>query len=328
MMSIELVPLLAGKPPDLGTAWVARGVVARLSRILAGGALLTAVLVAGSASAQAAARASSAKTLRAEANGGNPQVYEVFGKRYRVRESSDGYREQGIASWYGHPFHGRKTSNGEIYDMNEMTAAHTTLPLPTWVEVTNLTNGKRIIVKVNDRGPFVGKRVIDLSYAAANALDMVRGGTAKVEVRALEGPPPTMTATTTARRADRNQTAAAARERVKPPAPAPQSDSVQPAAAWSPPPETAWSPPPSLEPQAERLFAQAGRFTKRGDAVQLVDRLKAQGIVNAFVVTEDGRRRSLHRVRVGPLPDDAEVERMSDRLRGAGGRRSRSVVMP
>jgi cell division septation protein DedD len=85
---------------------------------------------------------------------------------------------------------------------------------------------------------------------------------------------------------------------------------------------------PQLEPQAERLFAQAGRFTKRDDAVQLVDRLKDQGVVNAFIVTEDGRRRSLHRVRVGPLLDEAEVERMSDRLRGVGGKRSRSVVMP
>jgi rare lipoprotein A len=322
MMSIELVPLLTAKPPDLGSACVAPGVGARLGRILACGAFLAAVIVAGSASAQAAARASSAKTLRAEANGGNPQVYEVFGKRYRVRESSDGYREQGIASWYGHPFHGRKTSNGEIYDMNEMTAAHTTLPLPTWVEVTNLTNGKRIIVKVNDRGPFVGKRVIDLSYAAANALDMVRGGTAQVEVRALDGPPPTMSTTA---RVHRNQAPTSADARVKPTAPPPAPAEPLPD---SPLPAVAWSAPPPLEPQAERLFAQAGRFTKRADAVELVDRLKAQGIVNAFIVTEDGRRKSLHRVRVGPLPDDAEVERMSDRLRGVGGRRSRSVVMP
>ena len=84
--------------------------------------------------------------------------------------------------------------SGEMYDMNEMTAAHTTLPLPTWVEVTNLANGKRIVVKVNDRGPFVGKRVIDLSYAAASALDIVRAGTARVAVRALDKPPPPTTA--------------------------------------------------------------------------------------------------------------------------------------
>jgi rare lipoprotein A len=292
-------------------------------RVLACGALLSALVLAGYTSSARAAerRAPSAKTQPAEANGGNPASYEVFGKRYRVRESSAGYRELGVASWYGHPFHGRQTSSGEIYDMNEMTAAHTTLPLPTWVEVTNLTNGKRIIVKVNDRGPFVGKRVIDLSYAAARALDMVRGGTAQVEVRALSGPP---AMTTTAARVERNPTPSAADARVKPTAPLPaepRPDSPQP---------VVWSPPavPQLEPQAERLFAQAGRFTKRDDAVQLVDRLKDQGVVNAFIVTEDGRRKSLHRVRVGPLLDDAEVERMSDRLRGVGGKRSRSVVMP
>lgn len=294
-----------------------------LPRVLACGALIPALLLAGYASNARAAerRAPSAKTQPAEANGGNPVVYEVFGKRYRVRESSDGYRELGTASWYGHPFHGRKTSSGEIYDMNEMTAAHTTLPLPTWVEVTNVANGKRITVKVNDRGPFVGKRVIDLSYAAAKALDMVRGGTAQVEVRALAGPP---AMTTTAARVDRNQTPTLADARVKPTAPPPvepRPDTPQPV-VWSPPALA------QLEPQSERLFAQAGRFTKRDDAVQLVDRLKDQGVVNAFIVTEDGRRRSLHRVRVGPLLDEAEVERMSDRLRGVGGRRSRSVVMP
>jgi rare lipoprotein A len=292
-------------------------------RVLACGALLSALVLAGYASSARAAEkgAPSAKTQPAEANGGNPVVYEVFGKRYRVRESSAGYREAGIASWYGHPFHGRKTSSGEIYDMNEMTAAHTTLPLPTWVEVTNLANGKRITVKVNDRGPFVGKRVIDLSYAAASALDMVRGGTAQVEVRALGGPP---AMTTTTARVDRNRAPTSATARVKPAAPPPTEpppDSPQPI-VWSP------SPPPQLEADGERLFAQAGRFTKRDDAVQLVDRLKDQGVVNAFIVTEDGRRRSLHRVRVGPLPDETEVERVSDQLRGVGGRRSRSVVMP
>ena len=118
-------------------------------------------------------------TTSARAEGGNPRSYDEFGKRYYVLASSAGYRERGVASWYGHPFHGRQTSSGERYDMNEMTAAHTTLPLPTWVEVTNLDNGKRIIVKVNDRGPFVDKRLIDLSRAAASALDIVRAGTAQ-----------------------------------------------------------------------------------------------------------------------------------------------------
>src|SRR6202008_1408587 len=94
----------------------------------------------------------------------------------------------GVASWYGRPFHGRPTSSGEMYDMHEMTAAHTTVPLPTWVEVTNLSNGKRIVVKVNDRGPFVAARVIDLPYAPASALAIGRSGRARVEIHAVPEP--------------------------------------------------------------------------------------------------------------------------------------------
>src|SRR5512134_3952100 len=107
---------------------------------------------------------------------GNPPFYEVFGRRYHVLPTSAGYVQRGVASWYGRDFHGLATSSGETYNMHAMTAAHTTLPLPTWVEVTNLENGKRVVVKVNDRGPFVDNRLIDLSYAAATQLDMVRSG--------------------------------------------------------------------------------------------------------------------------------------------------------
>jgi rare lipoprotein A len=119
---------------------------------------------------------------------GNPAEYEVLGRRYRVMNSGDGYRDTGVASWYGRDFHGRPTSSGERYDMFSMTAAHKTLPIPTWVEVTNQRNGKSVIVKVNDRGPFVDDRIIDLSYAAALELEMVQAGTAPVFVRALGAP--------------------------------------------------------------------------------------------------------------------------------------------
>lgn len=112
--------------------------------------------------------------------------YVVFGRRYAVMKDSTGFDETGVASWYGNPFHGRKTSNGEIYDMYQMTAAHKHLPLPTFVEVTRLDTGKSIVVRVNDRGPFKKERVIDLSYAAAQALDMDKQGTAQVRVRALD----------------------------------------------------------------------------------------------------------------------------------------------
>jgi len=116
---------------------------------------------------------------------GNPREYEVFGVRYRVLDSAEGYDETGVASWYGSEFHGRSTSSGEPYDMNAMTAAHRTLPLPTYVEVTNLENGRVAVVRVNDRGPFHGERLIDLSYAAALELGIVASGTARVRVRAL-----------------------------------------------------------------------------------------------------------------------------------------------
>ena len=116
---------------------------------------------------------------------GNPPSYEVDGHRYIVMQSSLDYAETGIASWYGTKFHGRRTSSGETYDMYGMTAAHRSLPLPTYVEVTNMDNGRRVVVKVNDRGPFHENRIIDLSYSAALKLGFAANGTALVEVRAI-----------------------------------------------------------------------------------------------------------------------------------------------
>ncbi len=117
---------------------------------------------------------------------GNPKKYTVFNKSYTVMPSSKGYVERGTASWYGKKFHGYKTSNGEVYDMYGMSAAHKTLPLPTYARVTNLANGKSVIVKINDRGPFHEDRIIDLSYAAAGKLGILGKGTAKVEVKAID----------------------------------------------------------------------------------------------------------------------------------------------
>ena len=117
---------------------------------------------------------------------GNPNSYVVFGKRYHVMKSARGFVQKGIASWYGPNFHGKRTSSGETYNMHAMTAAHKTLPLPTMVRVTNLNNGRSVVLKVNDRGPFKDDRIIDLSFAAAKKLDVVGPGTAPVEVVALE----------------------------------------------------------------------------------------------------------------------------------------------
>lgn len=117
---------------------------------------------------------------------GNKSPYEVFGKRYVVMPTSKGYRETGLASWYGSKFHGRHTSNGEPYDMFAMSAAHKSLPIPTYVQVTNLDNGRKVIVRVNDRGPFHSDRIIDLSYVAAKKLGFADHGTARVEVVAID----------------------------------------------------------------------------------------------------------------------------------------------
>ncbi len=125
---------------------------------------------------------------------GNPASYRVNGHTYHVLQNSYGYVERGIASWYGTKFHGRRTSSGERYDMYAMTAAHRVLPLPTYVQVTNLQNGRSVVVRVNDRGPFHDNRIIDLSYAAAAKLGILGTGTGLVEVRALDpgrpAPPP------------------------------------------------------------------------------------------------------------------------------------------
>ncbi|MCG6934785.1 MAG: septal ring lytic transglycosylase RlpA family protein [Proteobacteria bacterium] len=116
---------------------------------------------------------------------GNPDSYTVYGRRYTVLNSADGYSERGIASWYGKKFHGHRTSSGEPYDMYAMSAAHKTLPLPSYVRVTNLKNRKSVIVRVNDRGPFHQNRLIDLSYVAAKKLGIIDTGTGMVEVTVL-----------------------------------------------------------------------------------------------------------------------------------------------
>jgi rare lipoprotein A len=212
---------------------------------------------------------------------GNPPFYEVLGKRYHVLPTSAGYVARGIASWYGQDFHGLATSSGETYDMHAMTAAHTTLPLPTWVEVTNLVNGKRIVVKVNDRGPFVDNRLIDLSYAAASALDMVGPGTTRVEVRAVAPP-------TDAFRTPASAVAATAPQQT------PAAGSV------------------------ERMFLQVGAFAQQENAERLVARLRASGFANPTLVTQPNEGRRLHRVWVGPVHDSVEYDALDARLRSIG----------
>lgn len=124
---------------------------------------------------------------------GNHSPYRVNGRVYHVNNNVAGFSQKGKASWYGKKFHGRKTSNQEVFDMYKLTAAHKSLPLPSYVEVTNLDNGRKVVVRVNDRGPFVGDRIIDLSYAAAKALDFVNQGIANVKIEVVKAPQSTQT---------------------------------------------------------------------------------------------------------------------------------------
>jgi len=124
-------------------------------------------------------------TVVTRTKAGNKSPYTVLGKTYTVMEDAQGFRQVGMASWYGTKFHGRHTSNGEIYDMFAMTAAHKSIPIPSYVRVTNQQNGRSVIVRVNDRGPFHGDRIIDLSYAAAKKLAYADQGTARVSVEVI-----------------------------------------------------------------------------------------------------------------------------------------------
>jgi rare lipoprotein A len=236
---------------------------------------------------------------------GNPPFYDVMGKRYFVLSSSVGYVERGVASWYGPGFHKVRTSTGEPYDMYGMTAAHKTLPLPAYVRVTNLQNGRSIVVRVNDRGPFVGNRIIDLSYTAASKLDMLRNGTAMVEVRTLEPAAPPA-APTAAPLIATPITAADA----PPPSPAD--------AAQSPEAASDVSGAVSTVPVPRALFIQAGAFSDPNNAERLMQKLRGGGYGKVFVRDDEIAGRRMYRVRIGPVPNVAEFDRIVAALERAG----------
>ena len=242
---------------------------------------------------------------------GNPPFYEVFGKRYYVLSSSSGYWERGVASWYGPGFHKERTSTGEPYDMYGMTAAHKTLPLPAYLRVTNLQNGRSIVVRVNDRGPFVGNRIIDLSYSAAAKLDMLRNGTAMVELRALDptAPPPVITASLPA--------AAAGSAAAGAPVAAPLTviPAAEAAASTSAP---ASAPATDAAHGTPALFVQAGAFADPANAQRLADKLRGGRYGKVFVRDDQIAGRRMYRVRIGPVPDVAEFDRVVAALERAG----------
>lgn len=261
--------------------------------------------------------------------------YEVAGVWYYPKQDPD-YDQTGIASWYGQPFHGRSTANGEIYDMNRLSAAHKTLPMPIFVTVTNLENGRSLRLRVNDRGPFVHGRIIDVSRRAAQLLGFERKGTARVRVRAVGASAGGfILAKPVTPEEERTALAAAPREpvtseRLPPPGgaaaaqPEPEQAPVQAAAA---PPEPAPSTAPVLvvlPVKPTRLFVQAGAFSYYDNARRLGTRLSGVGPTVITTATVGGKR--LYRVRIGPLETLDVADNTLERVIRSGYPGARIVV--
>jgi len=233
--------------------------------------------------------------IEAKSKGGNPSSYDVFGRTYQVLPSSEGFVQRGIASWYGTKFHGNNTSNGEVYDMYAMTAAHKTLPLPTYLEITNLSTGKKIVVRVNDRGPFHGGRIVDLSYAAAAKLGTLKTGTSIVEIRAitpqkisvavLAKPPSTLSIAG-------NNTSSYLDEKSR-------LQRAKPA-------------------KKEPIYIQVGAFSVLSNATKLKKKLKAQQVGFVSLKVEPKKSTLLYRVHVGPYFDLKSAQTAQLKLKQIG----------
>lgn len=217
---------------------------------------------------------------------GNPDSYQVLGKRYYTKDSSEGYTARGIASWYGTKFHGHRTSSGEPYDMYKMTAAHKTLPLPTYARVTNLDNGKTVVVKINDRGPFHDNRVMDLSYAAASRLDILGEGTGLVEISAITPQEP---ANIVVSRADLQSPPAA---------------------------ETRTATSSGHKPS---LYLQVGAFVSRDNAERLKNRLNTSlPTEQTQIFAAQANLKQVYRVRIGPLESVESADKLASSLSAQG----------
>jgi rare lipoprotein A len=208
---------------------------------------------------------------------GNPDSYEVLGETYYVMNVSDDFEQRGIASWYGSKFHGRRTSSGEEYDMYAMTAAHKTLRIPVYVEVTNIDNGRKAIVKVNDRGPFHEGRIIDLSYAAATKLGVAQTGTANVKIRVIDS-------------SGGEKPVAAGGEKAK-------VSKVKPVAG------------------GDKLYVQVAVFTTEKNALAQMKKLQGQGFFDVRLHVEKKKNSALYRVRIGPLPSEHVAKNVSAQLK-------------
>lgn len=219
---------------------------------------------------------------------GNPVSYAVNGRRYVVDRDVTEFKQRGVASWYGTKFHGRLTSSGDVYDMYKMTAAHKTLPLPSYVKVTNLRNQKQVIVKVNDRGPFVDNRIIDLSYAAAKKLGITRHGTADVEIEVVKPGANDETA---------NETTSNTTTTVD-----------------------------NGGNATNHYYVQLGAFVQRAHAEQLRDQLGLHAISPVAISQKLKQGNTLFLVRVGPLAGKRQLQTMESRLAELGYHQSYIIV--
>ncbi|MEK6594023.1 MAG: septal ring lytic transglycosylase RlpA family protein [Pseudomonadota bacterium] len=230
---------------------------------------------------------------------GSARPYTVMGRNYTPMTSLQPYKARGVASWYGRRYHGRQTSSGEIYDMYGMTAAHTILPIPSYARVTNLANGRTVVVRINDRGPFIDSRLIDLSYTAAHRLGVLAGGSAMVEVESI------LPGVNTVAAAPRliQQAPLAAQEPGLIAAPLPAIE-TQPAAA---------APPVPMSSDASGLYLQLGAFGSKENADNYLARLRSQAEwlgQSLQVLPKDG----LFRVHAGPYANQAEAQHVADRI--------------
>jgi rare lipoprotein A len=243
------------------------------------------------------------KTEPRSATGNNP--YAVYGVTYSPLTDSRGYRERGVASWYGKKFHSKRTSSGEPYDMYAMTAAHKTLPLPSYARVRNLENGRSVVVRINDRGPFLHNRLIDLSYAAAARLGILGTGTGMVEVEAVSPDEPA------------TQMAQVKTYPLQVVAPAMAAEELP-------------SSPPA--PTVPKLYLQVGAFTQWDNAVSLRNRLEREALRPISIQPPQAAQGNgpdaarVYRVRVGPLTNVEEGDRLTERAAQLGVPDARIVV--
>jgi rare lipoprotein A len=243
-------------------------------------------------------------------NRGTAQSYVVMGKRYTPMTALAPYKRRGIATWYGRRYHGRQTSSGEVYDMYAMTAAHTVLPIPSYARVTNLRNGKTVVVRINDRGPFVEGRIIDLSYTAAHKLEVLAGGNAMVEVEAIipdragafaSAPP--------------QPARSAPPPEASPPAPTRHAQPVASPVPPAEPPQLAARAAPQIPVSAEvtGYFLQLGAFASRENAENFLARMQTQidWLASALHIFARG---GLYRVHAGPYANQGQARQDAERI--------------